>query len=124
MTPGDALADRIRQFVVTQVAPESVEVVTEATCRAIATLMQDPAFTSQLRIVASLQQENQWLKSQVIQLQRALMLTGSASSSSTSTSRPRGPRKKSTAKPSTRIQGNASRSAKAAFVKGARQAKR
>ncbi len=122
MTPGEELADRIRQFVATQVGPESVRVVTEATCRAVSTLMQDPSFTDQLLVVAQLRQENQWLKSQVIQLQRTLGLMATGSASST-VSRPR---KKAAAKKTTatRIQGNAPRNAKAAFVKGVRQAKR
>ena len=121
MTPGEELAERIRQYVATQVGPELVRVVTEASCRAVATLMQDPSFTDHLLIVAQLRQENQWLKSQVIQLQRTLGLlaTGSASSSG-SASRVTKPRK-AAAKPSTRVQGNASRTAKAAFVKGTRR---
>ena len=97
MTPGEELAERIRQYVATQVGPELVRIVTEASCRAVATLMQDPSFTDHLLIVAQLRQENQWLKSQVIQLQRTLGLlaTGSASSGSVSAYQSQGRRQPS-----------------------------
>lgn len=81
MTPGEALIAHIFGYVKSVVPPELVEPVTKATAEAVATLMSDPGFTSGLRIVNDLRQENQWLKSQIVQLQRILSVSASAPTS-------------------------------------------
>jgi hypothetical protein len=78
MTPSEAFLARIFDYVKTVVTPELVEPVTKATAQAISTLMSDPFFTAELRVVADLRQENQWLKSQVVQLQRVVALATSS----------------------------------------------
>ena len=133
MTPGEALVARIYNYVKTVEPPHLVEPVTRATAQAVAILMNEPAFTAELRIVAELREENQWLKSQLTQTQRVLLVSASRA---TSTPGKRGStsKKASTKRPaassaskasrSGRVGGNAPRSAKAAFIKGTRSAKR
>ena len=43
--------------------------------------MNEPAFTAELRIVAELREENQWLKSQLTQTQRVLLVSASRATS-------------------------------------------
>jgi hypothetical protein len=120
---GDELARRIASYVSTVVPPELVRPVTEATARAVATLMNDPFFTAELRIVADLREENQWLKSQVIQLQTLLSMSASGSGSPPRKAKPPSRKASSAKRSSTKVGGNAPRSAKAAFLRGQRQAR-
>jgi hypothetical protein len=75
MNPGDVLAARVREYVATQVAPESVDLTTQIVGQTLSALMADPTFTCHLRVVQELLQEIQWLKTQVIHQQRILALS-------------------------------------------------
>ena len=68
-TTGDELLARIRQAVVeTGVPPSQRDRVTELVGRCVVTIMSDPAFYSQLRVVMDLAQENQLLRQQLAQM--------------------------------------------------------
>ena len=69
---GDALAARIRAVVEGRVPPNQVEAVTLAACHAVITVMSDPYFLNQFRIVQELREENQWLRTQMAVLQTTL----------------------------------------------------
>lgn len=66
---GDELLSRIRQAVIEQKVPAAhQEVVIELVARSVITIMSDPAFFGQLRVVLDLQKENQLLRQQLTQM--------------------------------------------------------
>jgi len=81
MNVGDVLEARVRQHVTTLVPPELVDTVTHAVGATLAVLMNDATFTTELRVVRALQEENLllrqadvMLRQNILQLQRALAL--------------------------------------------------
>jgi hypothetical protein len=69
---GDALAARIRHVVVGRVPADQVDAVTVAACHAVITVMSDPYFLDQFRVVQELRQENAWMRTQMAILQTTL----------------------------------------------------
>lgn len=87
MEPQEELAQRIRRYVITQVAPGQVDVVTRSVVVVVATLMQDQRFFNELEQVKELLNRLTWLHNENLILKQTL-------ASVTTT----GPRKKATAK--------------------------
>lgn len=74
--PQDELVLQIRQYVAAQVPPDQVEVITRTVCVALAALMSDPTFTSELVVVKRLQDENHYLRTQYTILKQMLAQVG------------------------------------------------
>ena len=112
MLPQDELAQRIRAYVATQVPANQVDTVTRTVCMTVATLMDDPRFLNELLVIRRLREEIDWLKHQVLMLQRA---TG------TPVPRKRAPAKRAPAKKrAAPVKGTATKSQRSSFTRGAR----
>ena len=76
MEPQDVLVQRIADYVATQVPPGQRDIVTRTVCMAIATLMNDPSFTSELLVVRQLREENAYIKNQYLILKQMMDRVG------------------------------------------------
>jgi hypothetical protein len=72
-SPGDHLAQQVRAIAATMVPPSEVEKVSRLAALVLLAFMEDPRLVGQLRIVNELQQENLWLRNQLVIAQGALV---------------------------------------------------
>lgn len=113
MEPQDELARRIQAYVSTQVPPDQVAVVTRAACMAVATVMREPQFLSQLQVIRELHDRIAWLHNENILLKQ--MAAGAPRKAAPK--KAAAPRKAAAKRPSVKVSGG-TKAQRAAFRQG------